>query len=121
MEMFTETVQVLIFVIIGDLPLLVQFSCPAVQFFFSTKFCRSDNDFHEINCVTQGELLRRLVPATCRSDLSPSVSRPIDLQTDGSKHTNHCLVFLASYIPITLQMTSTTGVLRVSNVVTQII
>ena len=42
-----------------------------------TEFCRSDNDFHEINRVTQGDLLRRLVPATCRSDLSPSVSRPL--------------------------------------------
>ena len=27
--------------------------------------------------VTRGELLRRLIPATCRSDLSPSVSRPL--------------------------------------------
>ena len=47
-----------------------------VQLIAATKFCRSDNDFHEINRVTQGDLLRRLVPATCRSDLSPSVSRP---------------------------------------------
>ena len=46
-----------------------------VRLIAATKFCRSDNDFHEINRVTQGELLRRLVPATCRSDLSPSVSR----------------------------------------------
>ena len=29
------------------------------------KFCRSDNDFYKIKRVTQGELLRRLVPATC--------------------------------------------------------
>ena len=36
---------------------------------------RSDNDFHKINRVTRGELLQRLVPATCRSDISPSVSR----------------------------------------------
>ena len=33
----------------------------------ATKFCRSDNDFHKINHVTQGELLRQLVHATCRS------------------------------------------------------
>ena len=45
-----------------------------------TKFCRSDNYFHEINRVTQGDLLQRLVPATCRSDLSPSVSRPLLLR-----------------------------------------
>ena len=38
---------------------------------------RSDNDFHKINDVTGGELLRRLVPATKRCHLSPpSVSRP---------------------------------------------
>ena len=47
-----------------------------VRLIAATKFCRSDNDFHGINRVTQGELLRRLVPATCRSDLSLSVSRP---------------------------------------------
>ena len=47
------------------------------NFVAAIKFCRSDNDFHEINRVTQGDLLRRLVPATCRSDLSPSVSRPL--------------------------------------------
>ena len=47
-----------------------------VRLITATKFCRSDNDFHEINRVTQGELLWRLVPATSRSDLSPSVSRP---------------------------------------------
>ena len=34
MEMFTEIVRVLMFVIIGDLPLLVHFSCRAVQIFF---------------------------------------------------------------------------------------
>ena len=27
----------------------------------ATKFCRSDNDFHEINRVTQGDLLQRLI------------------------------------------------------------
>ena len=48
-----------------------------VRLIAATKFCRSDNDFHEINRVTQGDLLRRLVPATCRSNLSPSVSRPL--------------------------------------------
>ena len=47
-----------------------------VRLITATKFCRSDNDFHEINRVTQGDLLRRLVSATCRSNLSPSVSRP---------------------------------------------
>ena len=49
-----------------------------VRLIAATKFCRSDNDFHEINRVTQGDLLRRLVPATYRSDLSPSVSRPLN-------------------------------------------
>ena len=34
MEMFTEIVRVLMFVIIGGLPLLVHFSCRAVQIFF---------------------------------------------------------------------------------------
>ena len=48
-----------------------------VQLIAATKFCRSDNDFHEINRVTRGELLRRLVCAICHSDLSPSVSRPL--------------------------------------------
>ena len=52
-----------------------------VRLIVATKFCRSDNDFHEINRVTQGDLLRRLVPATCRSDLSPSVSRPLHPHT----------------------------------------
>ena len=52
-----------------------------VRLIAATKFCRSDNDFHEINRVTQGDLLRRLVPATCRSDLSPSVSRPLATTT----------------------------------------
>ena len=47
-----------------------------VRLIAATKFCRSDNDFREINRVIQSDLLRRLVPATCRSDLSPSVSRP---------------------------------------------
>ena len=53
-----------------------------VRLIAATKFCRSDNDFHEINRVTQGGLLRRLVPATCRSDLSPSVSRPLLIKND---------------------------------------
>ena len=50
-----------------------------VQLIAATKFCRSENDFHKINCVTQGELLRRLVPATCHIDssLSVHVSRPL--------------------------------------------
>ena len=52
-----------------------------VRLIAATKFCRSDNDFNEINRVTQGDLLRRLVPATCRSDLSPSVSRPLEVCT----------------------------------------
>ena len=37
-----------------------------VRLVAATKFCRSDNDFHEINRVTQGELLWRLVAATYR-------------------------------------------------------
>ena len=37
MEMFNEIVQVLMFVIIGDLLLLVHFSCHAVQFFVRSK------------------------------------------------------------------------------------
>ena len=48
-----------------------------VRLIAATKFCCSDNDFHKINRVTQGELLRRLVPATCGSDLSPSMSWPL--------------------------------------------
>ena len=48
-----------------------------VQLIAATKFCRSDNDFHKINRLTRGELLRELVPATCRSDLSPRVSWPL--------------------------------------------
>ena len=47
-----------------------------VQLIAATKFCRSDNNFHKINRAIRGELLRRLVPVTYRSDLSPSVSRP---------------------------------------------
>ena len=43
-----------------------------VRLIAATKFCPSDNDFHEINRVTQVDLLRRIVPATCRSDLSPN-------------------------------------------------
>ena len=39
----------------------------------ATKFCRSDNDFH----VTRGDLLQQPVAATCRSDLSHRVSRPL--------------------------------------------
>ena len=50
-----------------------------VRLIAATKFCRSDNDFHKINRVTRCELSQRLVPATCRSDLSPSVSLPLDL------------------------------------------
>ena len=38
--------------------------CEFVRLIAATKFCRSDYDFHEINRVTQGDLLRRLVPAT---------------------------------------------------------
>ena len=37
-----------------------------VRLIAATKFCRSDNDFHEINRVTQGDLLRRRVAATYR-------------------------------------------------------
>ena len=37
-----------------------------VRLIAATKFCPSDNDFHEINRVTQGDLLRRIVPATYR-------------------------------------------------------
>ena len=48
-----------------------------VRLIAATKFWCSDNDFHEIHRVTQGDLLQRLVPATCRSDLSPSVSQPL--------------------------------------------
>ena len=55
-----------------------------VRLIAATKFCRRDNDFPEINRVTQGDLLRRLVPATCRSDLSPSVSRPNRRQSDSN-------------------------------------
>ena len=47
-----------------------------VRLIATTKFCRSDNDFHEINRVTLGDLLWRLVSAMCHSDLSPSVSWP---------------------------------------------
>ena len=50
-----------------------------VRLIAATKFCRSDNDFHKINRVTQGD---GIVAATCprdvsqrRSDLSASVSR----------------------------------------------
>ena len=50
-----------------------------VRLISATKFCRSDNDFHENNRVTQGDLLRRPVHAACRSDLSPSASRPLPL------------------------------------------
>ena len=50
-----------------------------VRLIAGTKFSRRDNDFHQINRVTQSELLWRLVPATCHSDLSPSVSRPLGL------------------------------------------
>ena len=39
--------------------------------------CFFDNDFHKINRVTRGGFLGRQVPAVCRSDLSPSVSRPL--------------------------------------------
>ena len=35
-----------------------------VQLIAATKFCLRDNDFHKINRVTGGELLRQLVPAT---------------------------------------------------------
>ena len=50
-----------------------------VRLIAATKFFPSDNDFHKINLVPQGKLLQRLVPGTCRSDLSPSVSRPLKL------------------------------------------
>ena len=40
-----------------------------VRLIAKTKFCRSDNDFHKITVSHKAtELLRRLVPATCRSD-----------------------------------------------------
>ena len=32
--------------------------------------------FTKNHCVTRGELLGQVIPVTCRSDLSPSVSRP---------------------------------------------
>ena len=47
-----------------------------VRLIAATKFCLSDSDFCKISRVTQGELLRRLVPATFCSDLSPSLFRP---------------------------------------------
>ena len=56
-----------------------------VRLIAATKFCRSENDFHKINRVTQGELLRRLVPATCRSGsalVKTSVERPFNLRSD---------------------------------------
>ena len=46
-----------------------------VQLIAATKSAPATMIFTKINRVTQGELLRRLVPATCRSDLSPTVSR----------------------------------------------
>ena len=48
-----------------------------VQLIAATEFCCSDNYVHNINSVTRGVLLHRLVPTTCRSDLSPNVSRPL--------------------------------------------
>ena len=57
-----------------------------VQVIAATKVCRKDNDFHKINCVTRSELLRRLVPRTYRSDLSPSVSRlVVDARGGGTR------------------------------------
>ena len=68
-----------------------------VRLIAATKFCRSDNDFHKINRVTQGD---GIVAATCprdvsqrRSDLSASVSRlPRPLQI--SSLTAHGFFFL---------------------------
>ena len=48
----------------------------------ATKLCCSYNHFYKISGVIQRELLRKLVPATCRSDLSPSVSPPLLTEPD---------------------------------------
>jgi len=48
-----------------------------VQPIAASKSAAATMIFTKINRVTRGELLWGLVPMTCRSGLSPSVSRPL--------------------------------------------